>query len=204
MVFTIFLLGGREMDVIIDVSKIILTTPRLILRAFKETDLDDFFEYAKVDGVGQMAGWLPHKNKEETKAILDKFINHKNIFAIVKDNKVIGSLGLHSYRENEFPEFEKYRVKEIGFVLSKEYWGQGIMPEAVKKVIDYLFNELDIQVLFCGYWVKNPQSKRVQEKCGFKFYKSIDFITHFEEKREVLENILINPKYVNKLNFKGF
>ena len=189
------------MNIDIDISNIVLTTPRLVLRAFKQNDVDDFFEYAKVDGVGQMAGWMPHKNKKESTDILNKFINDKNIFAIEKDGKVIGSLGIHNYRENEFPEFLKYRAAEIGFVLSKQYWGQGIMPEAVKRVIDYLFNDLEIQVLFCGYWVKNTQSKRVQEKCGFKFYKSMIYTTHFGENRDVYENNLINPKYVDKIKF---
>lgn len=51
----------------IDISKVVLKTDRLILRIFHKDDLDDFFEYACVDGVGQMAGWAPHKDKQESK-----------------------------------------------------------------------------------------------------------------------------------------
>ena len=47
----------------------IIETERLILRAFQQTDLQDFYEYAKVDGVGQMAGWLPHKNLDESRVV---------------------------------------------------------------------------------------------------------------------------------------
>ena len=47
----------------IDISNTILKTKRLILRPWRNEDLDDFYEYASVDGVGQMAGWLPHENK---------------------------------------------------------------------------------------------------------------------------------------------
>ena len=54
------------MNVRIDISNVVLKTNRLILRPWTIEDLDDFYEYAKVDGVGQMAGWYPHKNKEET------------------------------------------------------------------------------------------------------------------------------------------
>ena len=49
------------MNTPIDITGITLTTKRLILRPWKKKDLEDFFEYAHVDGVGQMAGWLPHK-----------------------------------------------------------------------------------------------------------------------------------------------
>ena len=54
------------MNVPIDISEVILTTERLTLRPWRLSDLDDFFEYASVDGVGQMAGWKPHENKEES------------------------------------------------------------------------------------------------------------------------------------------
>ena len=60
------------MNVNIDISNVIIKTQRTILRPFQIGDLDDFFEYASVDGVGQMAGWLPHKNKEESLKILKK------------------------------------------------------------------------------------------------------------------------------------
>ena len=66
----------------IDISNVTLKTQRLLLRPWKMTDLDDFYEYASVDGVGEMAGWLPHKNKEESRQILEIFINEKKSFAI--------------------------------------------------------------------------------------------------------------------------
>ena len=50
----------------IDITNVVIKTDRLTLRPWKEEDLNDFYEYASVDGVGQMAGWLPHKNREES------------------------------------------------------------------------------------------------------------------------------------------
>lgn len=46
------------MDIQIDISNIILETERLILRQWKESDLEDFYEYASVPGVGEMAGCI--------------------------------------------------------------------------------------------------------------------------------------------------
>ena len=147
-----------------------LETPRLILREWKETDLDDFFEYASVDGVGQMAGWQPHKNIEESKFVLDMFIREGKTFAVVlKENKkVIGSVGI----EKLITEIEGYKDKkgrELGYVLSKDYWGKGFMPEAVKEVISYCFDKLCCDYLLCSCSPANTQSARVMEKCGFRF-----------------------------------
>ena len=159
------------MNAEIDISNVIIKTERLVLRPWKLDDLDDLFEYAKVDGVGQKAGWLPHQNKDESLRILNRFIEGKKTFAIEFNHKVIGSVGIELYSEEELPEFKDLKGREIGYVLSKDYWGQGIMPEAVKAVINYCFKEIKLDFLVCGHYFSNAQSRRVQEKCGFHHYK---------------------------------
>lgn len=184
------------MNIDIDISNVVLKTERLILRSFKTTDLNDFYEYAKVDGVGEMAGWLHHKSIDETSKILKRFIENKKTFAICYKEKVIGSIGIEKYNENDLPEFSKRTGRELGYVLSKDYWGRGIMAEAIKEVINYCFNEVDLDFLVCCHFIENNQSKRVQEKCGFKFYKLVDYETSLGEikksKLQILEN---NKKY---------
>jgi len=54
------------MNIEINISNVILETDRLILRALEITDLDDFFEYASINGVGEKAGWEHHKSKDES------------------------------------------------------------------------------------------------------------------------------------------
>ena len=66
----------------INISNVVLKTERLILRPWKKEDLQDFYEYASVDGVGQPAGWLPHKNIDESKIILTMFIERKHALAL--------------------------------------------------------------------------------------------------------------------------
>lgn len=183
----------------IDISNVTLKTQRLLLRPWKMTDLDDFYEYASVDGVGEMAGWLPHKNKEESRQIIEIFINEKKTFAIEYSGKVIGSLGIEKYgMEDKLTEFNGYYGREIGYALSKDYWGQGLMPEAVKAVIDFLFNDLNLDFLICGYYNFNSQSKRVQEKCGFKPYRTLIMETRMGTKEQGTFTILKNPnKHIN-------
>ena len=106
------------MNANIDITGITLRTDRLILRPWRQEDLEDFYEYARVDGVGQMAGWLPHESKETTQMILDSFINSKKTFALELDGKVIGSLGIEFYKEEAFPELDSLQGRSIGYVLS--------------------------------------------------------------------------------------
>ncbi|HPL55857.1 MAG TPA: GNAT family N-acetyltransferase [Bacilli bacterium] len=183
------------MNIDIDISKVTLETERLILRPWLLSDLDDFYEYSKVDGVGQMAGWSPHKNIEESAQILKVFIKEKKVFAIVlkETGKVIGSLGIEEVREKSMLA-SPLKGRELGYVLNKDFWGRGLMPEAVKKVIDYCFTDLDCDFLLCGYFQWNHQSQRVCEKAGFQFYKQIKFATRFATLEKTNLNIIYHPK----------
>lgn len=144
----------------------LLETERLILRSWKISDLDDFYEYSKNPNVGPMAGWKPHKNKEISKGILQSFIKNDEVWAIVykKNNRVIGSIGNHRDVKRNL-----LKARMIGYVLSEEYWGKGIMTEAVNRVIKYLFEEIKCEVVSCYHYHGNHKSKRVIEKCGFKY-----------------------------------
>lgn len=184
------------MNASFELKGLTIETERLILRPFKSSDLEDLYEYASVDGVGEMAGWKHHESKEKSKEILDMFITEDKVFAIVlkESGKVIGSLGVEKYGlEDRLTEFDGYLGREIGYVLSKDYWGRGIMPEAVKTIIDYLFNVLNLDFLTCGYYDFNGQSKRVQEKCGFMPYRKLVMETRLGTSEPGVLNLLINP-----------
>ena len=161
------------MNIRIDTSQIVIETERLILRAFTESDLTDFYAYASVPGVGEMAGWPHHQSIETSKNILRSFIEEKEVFAVFHkaENKVIGSLGVHApppwlSKDERYKHLNAYK---IGYVLAKDFWGQGLMPEAVKAVIDYGFNTLGIDAFTCEHFTENSQSRRVIEKIGFEF-----------------------------------
>ena len=182
----------------------VIETKRLILRSFKQTDLEDFYEYASVEGVGEMAGWKHHENIAESQSIMNSFISEDKAFAIClkKNNKVIGTVGIEKYGlEDALTEFKDYYGRELGYVLSKDYWGKGLMPEAVNAVKDYLFGELDYDFLICGYYDFNEQSKRVQTKCGFKPYRSLVMTTQMETKEQGTLMLLLNSKKNIKLVF---
>lgn len=181
------------MNAEINIQNVILRTERLILRPWRQTDLQDFYEYASVDGVGQMAGWKPHSSIEESKTILTHFMEGKHVLALEYNGKVIGSLGIEKYNESNYPEFDSLCGREIGYVLSKDYWGRGFMPEAVKAVISYLFHEIELDFILCGHFQWNRQSARVIEKCGFQYTKTVDFQTRMGTKEIALDYIMYNP-----------
>lgn len=143
-----------------------LESERLILRSWTLEDLDDFYEYAKNDNVGPNAGWKPHESKEESEKILKSFIKNNEVWAIeYKENKkVIGSIGLHKDEMRM-----GIKAKMLGYVLSKDYWGEGLMTEAAKEVIKYGFEKEELDLISVRHFRFNDRSKRVIEKCGFKY-----------------------------------
>ncbi len=182
------------MNAPIDVTNIRIETPRLILRSWHEQDLNDFFTYASVPGVGEMAGWCHHSSMEESAGILDFFIREKKTFALeLKENgAIIGSLGLEPGRE--IPSVtEHLQGREIGYVLSKDYWGRGLMPEAVAAVIQYCFSVLQYDYLLCSHFLRNSQSRRVIEKNGFHYQEEILYETQMGTVETAAQYILYNP-----------
>lgn len=178
----------------IDITGVVLKTDRLILRPWKESDLHNLFEYASVDGVGQMAGWVPHRDIEESKMILSRFINGKKTFALEYADKVIGSLGVEEYSEKYYPELAQLQGRELGYVLSKDYWGQGLMPEAVRAVTGYLFETEKLDFIIVGHFDWNDRSRRVAKKCGFHYVKTTKFETRYDTVENALEYILYRPE----------
>jgi len=176
----------NNMNAQINISNVILETDRLILRTWELKDLDDFFEYASVEGVGEKAGWEHHKSKDKSLEILKMFIEEKKVFAIVlKENqKVIGSIGIEELSEELDKDLDNLLGRELGYVLNKDYWNKGIMKEAVSKVVDYCFNTLKLNFLMASYFNHNIASKKVLENLNFKFYKDIIIETRYNNIKE--------------------
>ena len=183
----------EKKKIIIDLSQIYLDTPRLLLRPWWESDLEDFYAYASVPGVGEMAGWPHHESLDDTRRVLSMFMEEKNVWAIVlkEENRVIGSLGLEELDPDPMGE-GKYG-REIGYVLSKDYWGRGLMPEAVKAVIDYCFDILRYDYLTCGHFLRNDRSRRVVEKSGFRLFGESEYKTRYDTVEISKNYILHNP-----------
>ena len=177
----------------VDVTKIRIETDRLVLRPWRESDLSDFYAYASHPDVGIHAGWNPHKTLEESKMILDLFIREKKVYALElkETGRVIGSLGLEA--PNPDPVTDGYGW-EIGYVLRKDYWGRGLVPEAVRAVIDYCFSVLNFDYLSISHFLRNDRSRRVIEKTGFTFLGESDFETQMGHAERSKNYIMYNKR----------
>ena len=183
------------MNAQIDITGVKLTTDRLILRPFRATDLQDLNAYASMDGLGQMAGWLPHKSLAESREILGMFMAEKKVLALEFQGKVIGSAGIERYSEEKYPEYAALQGREIGYAMSKDYWGRGLMPEAVQAVIKYLFEEIGLDFIMVGHFEWNNQSRRVIEKCSFRYVRTTLRETRYETVENSMDYILERSDY---------
>lgn len=181
-----------------DISGIRIATDRLVLREWTMDDLDDFFAYASVDGVGEMAGWQHHENIDVSKTILSRFIEEKKTFALEEKatGRVIGSLGLEYVSAPILKDNKTLKGREIGYVLAKDKWGQGLMPEAVKAVIAWIFENTDWDFVSCGHFVCNDRSRRVIEKCGFEYFSDSIYTTRMNTQEPTRNYVLYRENYL--------
>lgn len=171
----------------------LLETERLILRSWNRSDYLDLFEYASDNRVGPNAGWPVHKNKEESKEIIEKFIENNDSYAIVlkSESKVIGGIGMHKRTPDE--KLKHLNQREIGYVLNPKYWGNEYIPEAVRFLLKYGFDKMSLDLIWCNHYNFNFKSKRVIEKCGFNYKFNRDMSV------ELLNNKLVNELFYNIL-----
>ena len=148
----------------------VLTTDRLLLRPWEEADAEDLYEYAKDPRVGPAAGWPPHTSPENSREIIQTVLSAPETYAVCRkeDGKPVGSVGLMVGGQSNacLPETQA----EIGYWIGVPFWGQGLIPEAVRELIRHAFADLKLETLWCGYFDGNKKSKRVQEKCGFTYH----------------------------------
>lgn len=151
-----------------------METERLILRNWSYDDAPDLFEYASNPKIGPMAGWKPHENLEESLETIKMFIESRQFAIVLKQiNKVIGSIGWIKNQDGSY---------DLGYALSQEYWGRGLVLEASLVVIKYMFETLKTDTITIGHFDFNLQSKRVVEKLGFKYVDETDYVRKYDNK----------------------
>lgn len=152
----------------------ILETERLILRRMDVRDSRDMFEYARDPFVTKFLTWDPHPDEAYTRRYLS-FIDRRYkagefydwALILRAENKMIGTCG--------FTRIDyKKKCGEIGYVINKSYWGQGLATEAVGQVVRFAFTVLQLKQLEAHYMERNLASKRVMEKAGMHFAGFLD------------------------------
>lgn len=149
----------------------VLMTRRLVLRRWNQKDAEDLYRYACDPDVGPIAGWPPHKNPDESRAVIRDVLNGREAYAIClkEDGRAIGAIELKLNGHTDLTDRDD--ECEIGYWLGKPFWGRGIVPEAVTEMLRRAFEDIGMQKVWVGYYEGNSKSKRVQEKCRFRFQR---------------------------------
>lgn len=150
-----------------------IETERLILRPWQEADAEALYRYASDPDIGPVAGWPPHASVEESLEVIRTVFAAPETYAVVlkATGEPVGCCGIMSTDSLHTADMTE-REAEIGYWIGKPYWGQGLIPEAVRALLSRSFNELGLDAVWCGYYEGNSKSKRVCEKCGFKYHRT--------------------------------
>lgn len=149
---------------------LVFETDRLLLRKINVNDLDDIFEFSSDPAVAHHITWGVNKTKEET---LNNFINvvvgnyhlgQSGDLAIVlkKSKKVIGTCSFIDW-SNE------HSNAELGYVLNRNYWGHGYATEAIKELIKFGFEKIQLNRIQGRCDIDNIGSQKVMLKVGMCF-----------------------------------
>ena len=146
-----------------EASSCVLETERLMLRRPTLADVKAIARLANDRRIAENTRRLPHPYLQDhavafVRAMADE--KAETAFLIESNHTPVGMVGVN-WREQEAPE--------LGYWLGVEYWGQGFATEAARAVIDFAFEEFDIEHLMSGARVANPNSRNILEKCGFQW-----------------------------------
>jgi len=150
-------------------NKIIeINTQRLHLRKIEKEDATALFKYRSDAETNKYQGWIP-KTLEDTENFISKIAENIDEydtwfqFAIInkEHGELIGDVGIH------FFDVDRYQV-EIGCTLNKSHHGKGFAIEALKAVMNFLFNDLNKQRITCSIDPLNQASIKMVERIGFR------------------------------------
>lgn len=165
----------------------ILETKRLIIRPIKIDDKNEVFEYRSDRETNKYQGWIPTTLSDVENFIgkISKQINEPETwvqFIIVEKEtqKIIGDLGIHFFGNEN-------KQAEIGCTLNKKFQNKGYATESVKRIVDYLFKDLNKHRIITSIDPDNENSIRLVERIGFR--KEAHFV----------ESLFINEKWVDDL-----
>lgn len=148
-----------------------IETERLILRPWLESDAEALFKYASDPDIEPIAGWPTHTSVENSLEIIRTVFATPETYAVVlkETGESVGCCGIMFANSLHTAEMKPGEA-EIGYWIGKPYWGHGLIPEAVNTMLSRCFNDLALDAVWCGYYEGNTKSKRVCEKCGFKYH----------------------------------
>ncbi|MCF7958579.1 MAG: GNAT family N-acetyltransferase [Phycisphaerae bacterium] len=172
-------------------------TDRIIIRRYKPSDAEDLYNVLKDKAMSRWTFALPHPYPQEAAV---KYIRQTQsrwrlekgyAFAVVhkETGKVIGNVGLNRVEQT-------HKCGEIGFCLGKKYWGQGLMTEAIERLLHFGFNKLKLHRIYGHTFQANTASKRVFEKTGFTLEGTMrQAVVRYKKRHDLLNYGILRGEY---------
>ena len=161
-------MAGRDGGIFRDLPE--LETERLLLRKMRLDDAEAMFVYASDPEVTRYVLFETHRSVEDSKSFLRLALEgyERGDFGgwgvVLKDSGAfVGTCGMDA---GYAPEHAR---AELGYVLSREHWGRGLMPEAVRAVIRFGFGRMGLNRVQARCIAENVASARVMEKAGMAY-----------------------------------
>ena len=175
-----------------------LETERMVLRKFREEDFYEFCAFAMDDEMCRMTGRAPMPDEAAARVNFDwlKDREPRGYALVLKESgRVIGNLTVTKVSDwlMKREELQGKRGVSLSFSIGKDYQRRGLMYEAVRAVVDRLFQDENLDFINCGYFDFNTASRRLQQKLGFEPLLAVRAILRGEE-RTIVENVLWNRK----------
>lgn len=144
----------------------VLNTDRLLLRELCVNDAADIYEYCQNEDVINMVGMRLHTSFNMTLRYIEHELQKSETYAIVLKpiNKVIGTVSLRKQQNDSTLD-----IRLISCIINPHYWGNGYAPEAIKKILEFAFEDLKVHKVLGGHYSFNKQSESVNKKLGFVY-----------------------------------
>ncbi len=148
-----------------------IETDRLILRRYVIEDADAMYKnWASDSDVTKFLTWQPHSSVEVSRGIIENWLKEYSDekyyqWAIVlkaNGNEPIGDISVVQMNED-------ISMVHIGYCLGRAWWRRGIMSEALKAVMDFMFDTVEVNRVESRHDPMNPNSGKVMQKCGMKY-----------------------------------
>jgi len=146
-----------------------LVTERLIIRTIEATDAEDVFHYAKQADVVRYLTWEVHQSIEDTHDYIN--LTREKIqkdkagewgLQLKETGSIIGAIGFVNFDQKNY-------CGELGYVISRHYRGQGLIPEAIKAIVQFAFEKMNLQRIEAMHYTENEASGRAMQKAGMRY-----------------------------------
>lgn len=163
------------------------------LREFNKNDINSIAKYANNENI---AKWLTDEfpnpySKKDAENFIDIASKEKfmKVFAIEVANEAVGSIALNFSQindKNNYNNYENLKTAELGYWLAEKYWNKGIITLAIKDIVEYGFNNYEINCIYATPFKENIASQKVLKKTGFKTDSKLKTINKKNKNYEVI------------------